>query len=213
VRLGVEVDLTRVPLGSVAGIAADVERAGLDLVWFTGDERRAVVAAATCAPRTRWVHIGLDVGCAHHPVYLAEELHVLDQLTGGRLIVAVCDPDPARLAETLTVLRAAGLGPFRHEGPLWTIPAGLPEHTVNPERRVRVTPPPFGPRLELVAGRHDDGIVRLVAPGIALVRLDPAPERLDQLASQVRPRLQLDRLPAGLTDFWDSLTDEAEAER
>lgn len=289
-RIGAEIDLAAVRLEDVPVRAARIEEAGLDLAWLTPAEGRpqeALVAAAACAATTRRLHIGVRVvPGSHHPLYLAEELHVLDQLLGGRLVAAVAGggadavadagadelADQDRLAETLTVLLSAqATRPFRYEGPNWTIPANLPENTVNPERRLRVTPSPFSLHAELwlyglngaacsarfglpvIAAAEDtaadvaeawkrittslgDAALRMRRAALrplpeadvsgvdslvgelreerelwgldtAIVRIrdasDTAWQRaLDLLAKQVRPRLQLDRLPAGLEEFW-----------
>lgn len=279
-RLGAEIDLVHVRLADVASRAAQVEEAGLDLVWLTPAADRpqeALVAAAACAATTRWLHVGVHaVSGSRHPLHLAEELHVLDQLLGGRLVAAVADEadDRDRLAETLSVLLSGQAArPFRHAGRNWTIPAGLPENTISPERRLRVTPAPFGLHAEpwlhglagtacaarfglsLIAAAEDtaadvsaaweriaaslgDAAIRirraafrpLVGDGVAgagllvsalraerdrwgmdtaIVRVPGVPDTagwgraLRVLAGHVRPRLQLDRLPSGVEEFWD----------
>ncbi|GLX11121.1 LLM class flavin-dependent oxidoreductase [Microbispora sp. NBRC 16548] len=279
-RLGAEIDLSVVPLADVASRAAQAEEAGLALVWLTpaaGRPQEALVAAAACAATTRYLHVGVHaVSGARHPLYLAEELHVLDQLLGGRLVTAVVDEadDQDRLAETLSVLLSAqATRPFRHTGHHWTIPAGLAENPINPEHRLRVTPAPFRLHAELwlhglagtacaarfglplIAAVEDtapdvstawervtaslgDAAMRmrraafrpLAGDGVAdaaslvsalraerdlwgmdtvIVRLPGATDTgdwgraLQTLAGYAGPRLQLDRLPSGLEEFWD----------
>ncbi|TKG72634.1 LLM class flavin-dependent oxidoreductase [Prauserella endophytica] len=272
-RIGVTLDLATVSLADVPALAAAVEEAALDLVWLAAPSGRpevALAAAATCAEPTRTVLIGAGTAVAeHHPLYLAEERHVADQLLGGRLVLGLRGDDEASLTEWADVLlAAAGTTPFAHRGPRHTIPAGLPQHTVNPETRVRVTPAPYAlePTLWLL-GRaapavasayalspvsEEDGApvwrhlerslgpacrrlrrpaVRTWDPGAedvvelarrlsaerdgwgldtTLLRLTPPPgtaawhAALADLAVVVRPRLQQERLPAGLEELWDA---------
>ncbi|ASR37674.1 hypothetical protein BAY61_24715 [Prauserella marina] len=147
-RIGVTIDLATVPLADVPALARSVEEAKLDLVWLDAPPDRpeiALAAAATCAGTTRAPLIGAGTLVAdHHPLYLAEERHVTDQMLGGRLVLGLRGDNEEHLSEwTEVLLAAAAPVPFAHHGPRHTIPAGLPPHTVNPETRVRVTPPPY----------------------------------------------------------------------
>lgn len=85
------------------------------------------------------VHLGLE-----HPVTIAEELAILDNVNNGRTVVLV---DAAALgadeaADEVAVLREAlGNRPLRHEGPRWKVPAGLPDNVSAP-KSIAVTPKP-----------------------------------------------------------------------
>ncbi|MCR3718768.1 MULTISPECIES: LLM class flavin-dependent oxidoreductase [Prauserella salsuginis group] len=274
-RIGVTVPLGTVPPAEVAGVAAAVEAAALDLVWLDAADGQespeaALVAAASCAEGTRTLLVGAGTSVTgHNPLYLAEERHVADQLLGGRLVLGLRGDDYDRLSEwTGFLLSAAANVPFFHRGAEHAVPAGLPQHTVNPEQRVRVMPAPqsLEPPLWLlgdaatpvaaqyalspVVERDGSAVWRRVAdrlgsaarrlrrpafrawdPGredaaalatrlraerddwgldTALLRLDPATgsaawrAAVADLASVVRPRLQQDRLPAGLEELWDA---------
>jgi alkanesulfonate monooxygenase SsuD/methylene tetrahydromethanopterin reductase-like flavin-dependent oxidoreductase (luciferase family) len=80
-------------------LAAEADRLGVDDVWLTehhGEEDgycpSPVVAAAAVAAATRQVRIALGVALAPlhgHPLRLAEDLAVVDNLSGGRLEVGL----------------------------------------------------------------------------------------------------------------------------
>ena len=74
------------------------DQAGFDLVWFTehhfvddGDLPSWIPVAAAAAARTRRVRFGTDICLLpfNHPVRLAEDLAVLDNISGGRVEVGV----------------------------------------------------------------------------------------------------------------------------
>jgi alkanesulfonate monooxygenase SsuD/methylene tetrahydromethanopterin reductase-like flavin-dependent oxidoreductase (luciferase family) len=240
--------------------AALAEGLGFDLVWI--EERDAgapLVVAAAVGAATGGIRIVASVRAGVHPVTLAEDFAVADLATGGRLVLAVGSADEQLLAETVDVLfQAFAARPFRHEGPRWRIPAGLPEHE-HGEERVRVTPPPaqlepaiwltgaaapavgrsrglsfvseagagwseaesaLGPaaarlrRIARVEVEAPDALVpRLLAEreqwglDVAVLALPAGSDRREALrvvAQQVRPRLQLDRLPPGLEEHWQA---------
>lgn len=166
-RLGVVVELARTPLSEVAGLAVAVERAALELVWLRSTPERpydALVAAASCAHAAPSLHVGAQVpiGTAH-PLYLAEERAVVDQLLGGRLVLALHGGgDVEELGEwTELLLKAGGTAPFTHAGTRFRVPAGLPGNVVNTEDAVRVTPAPFG--LEPALWLDGDGSAEIAA--------------------------------------------------
>lgn len=274
-RIGVVLDLADARVGEVSSCAEQVEAAGLDMLWLRSSPARpeeALAAAASLASAAPALQVGAHVHLAgQHPIYVAEERNVVDQLLGGRLVVALEAPsgEADTLAEwTQVLLLAAGTTPFRHVGQHYAIPAGLPENSVNPETRVVVTPRPFalepqvwvsGPDAVQVAGEYGVALldlahgdeprwsdlaaflgrrsIRLRRPGIrtwdpagedatdlaarlkgerdasgldtALVHVATRPggrewqSALADLASVVRPRVQMDRLPDGLEAFWN----------
>jgi alkanesulfonate monooxygenase SsuD/methylene tetrahydromethanopterin reductase-like flavin-dependent oxidoreductase (luciferase family) len=252
-------------LDSLAGLVAAGEAAhrhGLDGVLLTASEAlpAPLVSAAALAARVGEIRIAVEVEVGdRHPLELAEEAAVVDVGSGGRLILAA-RPAGGRedaFGEALDLLRLCfAARPFRFEGEHWRVPAGLPQNVHNPEHRIRATPPPAQPRLELwgagagleaaltrglgiladadadpaaLAGALDAAaspaslgaprgrregwsdaaaLVARLRDGRAAFGQDWAavsapPEALVELASVVRPRVQLDRLPPGLEAFWD----------
>jgi len=129
--------------------------AGLDGVLVTEwrELPGALVTAAAVAARVDEVLVAAEVELGtRHPVEIAEEAAVTDLSSGGRLVLvarpAVAAPE--RYAESLDVIRhALAAAPFRFEGRYWRVPANLPENVDQPEHRVRVTPAPAQPRLEI----------------------------------------------------------------
>ena len=110
----------------------------------------ATVVAATSRVR---VIVGVNLG-DEHPVTLAEEIAVLDNLSNGRIgvIAELGALDPEAAAEDVTVMRASWAGrPIRHRGRRWQVPAGLDGHVAP--AAVMVTPPPAQLEMPLwVAG-------------------------------------------------------------
>jgi alkanesulfonate monooxygenase SsuD/methylene tetrahydromethanopterin reductase-like flavin-dependent oxidoreductase (luciferase family) len=139
VRLGLVL-----PVGREAEAARLAEAAGCALVAVDTGAGEAFVAAAAVAVATRSTRIVVPVHLgADHPVTLAEDVAVLDNLCGGRTVALVDtgDLDAAAAAEDLDLL-LAGLAarPVQHVGPRWRVPAGLPDHRA-PDR-IQVTPEP-----------------------------------------------------------------------
>lgn len=132
------------PAGAEIAWAVAAERHGLFAVEVGGERGTECTTAAAVATATSAIRlvVRLRVG-ADHPVTLAEEIAVVDNLSNGRVIVLadVTGLDPAAAQEDLDVVRRAlGGRPIRHRGARWTIPAGLPEH--DAPDGVMVTPPP-----------------------------------------------------------------------
>lgn len=141
------------------------ENAGFDSAWVTeryfaedGYCPAAFVAAANIAAKTEAIRIGvMPILGLTHPLYVAEDSTVLDNLSGGRAIIipinAVASEMEAygvteqeyveRFGESLSVLFSAwGATPFRFEGQHWTIPAQLEGHAENVSGTVTATPKP-----------------------------------------------------------------------
>jgi alkanesulfonate monooxygenase SsuD/methylene tetrahydromethanopterin reductase-like flavin-dependent oxidoreductase (luciferase family) len=245
-----------------AGEAA--RRAGLDGVLLAdgAGPGSALVAAAVLAGAVPDVLIAAEIALGdRHPLEVAEEAAVVDVASGGRLVL-VARPAPGAeqdYPEALDLLRTAWTPrPFRSDGPRWPVPARLPGNVNQVEQRVRVTPAPARPRLELwgagagmavaahralgaVADHDADpgalaalwrdagaaaGPAALGAPRARRERWIDAPAlrvRLlagrrafgqdwavvrapaaaaDAISREVRPHLQLERLPDGLADHW-----------
>jgi alkanesulfonate monooxygenase SsuD/methylene tetrahydromethanopterin reductase-like flavin-dependent oxidoreductase (luciferase family) len=125
---------------------------GFDSVWldernFTGaaafNSSSAVLAAAV-AQRTSYVRVGMmPILGLVNAMYVAEEVACVDNISGGRVIVAGQVPSNevargwggdnsvARIRDDLAVLRKAwGPNPFNHHSDYHTIPGELEAHTV-----------------------------------------------------------------------------------
>jgi alkanesulfonate monooxygenase SsuD/methylene tetrahydromethanopterin reductase-like flavin-dependent oxidoreductase (luciferase family) len=159
----------------VGEAARQADSTGFDSVWvaerqFSADGYcpQPFIAAANIAAKTESVKIGvLPIAGLTHPLYLAEDAVVLDNLSGGRAIVVPInaasherlaygiteDDYQERYRETIEVLlKAWAPKAFRHEGKHWTIPASLPEHTPIPSGTVLVQPQPAQFELPLLIG-------------------------------------------------------------
>ncbi len=132
------------PAGSETAWAIAAEQHGLFAVEIGGERGTECTTAAAVATATSAIRlvVRLRVG-ADHPLTLAEEIAVVDNLSNGRVVVladvAGLGPDAAREDVDL-VRRALGARPIRHRGARWTVPARLAEHEA-PDA-VMVTPPP-----------------------------------------------------------------------
>lgn len=120
----------------------DAEESGAVLLWADVTDS-PTIAAAELAVTTTFPRVVVRVVLgSEHPVTLAEEVAVLDHLSGGRM-VAVVDTnklDAAAAAEDLGLLRTAWSGrPISHHGARWSVPAGLAS---DAPRRISVTPAP-----------------------------------------------------------------------
>ncbi|MCS7002680.1 MAG: LLM class flavin-dependent oxidoreductase [Dehalococcoidia bacterium] len=138
------------------------ERAGFESVWlaerhFTpyGVIGNPVVFGAAVAARTSRIQIGFAalILALHHPVQLAEELVMLDTLSGGRVIIGVgsgksqreydglgvdIEQRAARFDESVQLIRRVWQGdPFDHDGPLFPVRfPGLTMRPVQPTPRI-----------------------------------------------------------------------------
>lgn len=151
------------------------EVAGFDSVWVA--ERQFVsdgycpqpfVAAANLAAKTESIHIGvLPIAGLTHPLYIAEDAAVLDNLSNGRAIVVPINAVPHevraygldqatyvdRYRETIEVLLKAWTPtPFKHQGKHWTIPAMMEGHAPIESGTVVAQPQPAQFELPLWLG-------------------------------------------------------------
>jgi alkanesulfonate monooxygenase SsuD/methylene tetrahydromethanopterin reductase-like flavin-dependent oxidoreductase (luciferase family) len=142
-------------LDDLVASAEAARAAGLDGVLVTEwrELPGALVSAAMVAARVDEVLVAAEVTIGtRHPVEIAEEVAVTDLACGGRLVLVARSSLqlPERYAESLDVIRhALAARPFRFEGEHWRVPANLPQNVDQPEERVRVTPAPAQPRLEV----------------------------------------------------------------
>jgi alkanesulfonate monooxygenase SsuD/methylene tetrahydromethanopterin reductase-like flavin-dependent oxidoreductase (luciferase family) len=132
------------PAGGEVELAVAAESVGLPFVHVVaaaGTESviAAMVVAATSTVR---VIVGLSLG-DEHPVTLAEEIAVLDNLSNGRIgvIGELGSLDAEAATEDVALLRASWAGrPIVHRGRRWRVPAGLAGHVAP--AAVMVTPAP-----------------------------------------------------------------------
>lgn len=139
-----------------AGHAVSAE--GLDGVLLRASRAlpSPLISAGVLAGGVAHILIAVELPIGdRHPMEVAEEAAVTDLATRGRLVLIV-KPAPsaeAHFDEALDFLRTAFAPmPFRWSGGRWRSPANLRENVHNPERRTRLMPPPFQPRLEVWTG-------------------------------------------------------------
>lgn len=149
--------------GSEADDAASAETHACAFVMLDADPGAAFVAGAAVAVATRHVRIVVPVHLgSDHPVTLAEDLAVLDNLSNGRVVGLVDTGDLTiiQAAEDLALLRMSlSARPVRHHGERWQVPAGLEGHEA-PES-VHVTPKPV--QIDLPLWLSGDVAVQLAA--------------------------------------------------
>lgn len=139
-RLGIDL-----PHGQEVAFAKRAEQAGLAMVRIVAEPGTEASIAAAVAAATSWVRIVVTFRLGHeNPLTLIEEAHVLDNLSGGRIVALLDarDVDLERGREEVEIIaQASAQRPFTHAGKHWTLPAQLPEHE-NVPSHVMVTPPP-----------------------------------------------------------------------
>jgi alkanesulfonate monooxygenase SsuD/methylene tetrahydromethanopterin reductase-like flavin-dependent oxidoreductase (luciferase family) len=108
-----------------------------------------LVAAGAISARTNGLRLVAVENVGRHPIGLAEDAVVVDNLSNGRLVLVLAGADHAQLAESAHVVALALRGrPFRHQGVMWTIPARL-DGNKHEEERIVVTPPAAQLRIPL----------------------------------------------------------------
>jgi hypothetical protein len=110
-----------------------------------GDPLTAVNAAIYASTATEFVRVVTRVRLGlEHPVTIAEELSILDNVNNGRTIVLADTGEltPESATDEVAVLREAlSSRPIQHAGPAWKVPAGLPANATAPTS-ISVTPKP-----------------------------------------------------------------------
>ncbi len=115
------------------------------VVAGSGNQLTAINAAIYASTATEFVRIVTRVRLGlEHPVTIAEELSILDNVNNGRTIVLAdtCELTADSATDEIAVLREAlSSRPIEHEGPAWKVPAGLPANATAP-KSISVTPKP-----------------------------------------------------------------------
>ena len=132
--------------GHEARLARVAEAHGLfGVVAGLGNPLTAINAAIYASTATEFVRVVVRVKLGlEHPVTIAEELSILDNVNNGRtiLIADTGELDAERAADEIAVLREClASRPIQHDGPTWKVPAGLPANATAP-KSVSVTPKP-----------------------------------------------------------------------
>jgi alkanesulfonate monooxygenase SsuD/methylene tetrahydromethanopterin reductase-like flavin-dependent oxidoreductase (luciferase family) len=134
------------PEGREQELARLAEEHGLfGVLAGAGSPLTAVNAAVYASTATEFarVIVRLSLGL-EHPVLIAEELAVLDNVNNGRTVVLADtgELDEEAAEDEVAVLREAlASRPVSHEGPVWKVPAGLPANVTAP-KSISVTPKP-----------------------------------------------------------------------
>jgi len=132
--------------GREADMAKLAEAHGLfGVLTGWGNPLTAIIAAVSASTATQHVRVVTRVQLGlEHPVTIAEELSILDNVNNGRTVVLIDtgDLDQAAAAEEIAVLREAlSSRPIQHDGSRWKVPAGLPANVTAP-KSISVTPKP-----------------------------------------------------------------------
>lgn len=105
----------------------------------------AITAAVYTSTATDFVRVITRVQLGlEHPVTIAEELAILDNVNNGRTVVLADtgELNAGDATDEVAVLREAlGNRPIQHEGSRWKVPAGLPANVTAP-KSIEVTPKP-----------------------------------------------------------------------
>jgi alkanesulfonate monooxygenase SsuD/methylene tetrahydromethanopterin reductase-like flavin-dependent oxidoreductase (luciferase family) len=124
--------------------AQNAEAAGTFGVLLEPSPETWSLAGAAAASTTRFVRLIVRVQLGvDHPITLAEDLAVLDNIAGGRVVALLdtgeLDSEAAR-EDVALILAGLGPRPVAHVGRRWRVPAGLEGHEA-PDR-IQVTPEP-----------------------------------------------------------------------
>jgi hypothetical protein len=188
------------PEGKEAALARLAEAHGLfGVLAGSGNPLTATNAAIYASTATEFVRVVTCVRLGvEHPVTIAEELSILDNVNNGRTIVLADsgELDPEAAADEVAVLREAlSSRPIQHEGTIWKVPAGLPANATAPTS-ISVTPKPaqlevpfwltgpaargVGDTTGLPVVARDPAMLsnpKLVEPGVAAISGNLKPDR------------------------------------
>ncbi|MCI2956540.1 LLM class flavin-dependent oxidoreductase [Agromyces atrinae] len=169
------------PERDTVAFARAADAAGLAAVVVDAGDSSAALAAEVAA-LTTYTRLVVPVRLgSEHPVTLAEEIAVIDQLSGGRAIALVdtAGLSAAEAAEDLGLLREAWSSRWiTHSGPRWTVPAG--RHGESSPEAIAVTPSPAQIEVPVwLRGSAADELA--VATGLPRVHeTGPAPASVDR---------------------------------
>lgn len=193
------------PENREAEVARLAEAHGLfGVLAGSGNPMTAIIAAVYASTATEFVRVVTRVQLGvEHPVTIAEELAILDNVNNGRTVVLVHTGalDEGAANDEVAVLREAlSNRPIQHEGPTWKVPAGLPANATAP-KSISVTPKPAqleipfwltGPAAAAVGQASGLPVLaqkptpikepRLVQPGLTAITGNMKPDR-DQVAA------------------------------
>jgi Luciferase-like monooxygenase len=164
-----------------------------------GNPMTAIIAAVYASTATEHVRVVTRVRLGlEHPVTIAEELSILDNVNNGRTVVLVDtgDLDQGAAADETAVLREAlSSRPIQHDGPSWKVPAGLPANATA-TKSISVVPKPAQMEIPFwltgsaavavgaasglaVLAQHPDPITepKFVQPGLATISGNLKPDR------------------------------------
>lgn len=184
-RLGVTL-----PPGHDVEVAVAAEASGIPFVHVVAAPGTESAIAATVATATWATRVLVSVHLGHeHPVTIAEEIAVLDNVSNGRIgvIAELGSLDADDAAEDVAVLRASWSGrPLAHHGRRWHVPAGLAGHTAPAS--IMVTPSPSQLEMPLwVAGASAGAVARTL--GVPHVADAPADVDDSQPVAPARAKL------------------------
>lgn len=198
--------LDREEMLSLTSLATDE---GFDSVWLDdafmspgGPGVTASIAASAVAATSTGARVGVITSLGlSNPVYTAEEVAVLDNISAGRTIMVIGPPSDRtaltaygideesileRFRESLEIcLLAWAPKPFHFEGQHFRAPARLPDNTYA-EPLLSVTPKPAQPLMPVWLPAVSDDVVRTAAD-LGLPIVGPAADSIDDL----RPRFEL----------------------
>ncbi|SRR6266568_653363 len=163
--------------GSESGLARAAEQFGMFGILAGADNAlTAITAACYASVATQRIRIAVRVGLGlEHPITIAEELSVLDNISNGRVVVVIdtreMDAEAAR--EELSIIQSAlACRPFKHHGTHFDLPAFLPGNE-EASSTIMVTPKPVQVQVPFWAiGRVAPQVVH--QEGIPLVVESPA---------------------------------------
>jgi hypothetical protein len=199
----------RLGLSLVEGREAEMSRLAeahglFGVLAGAGNPLTAIIAAVYASTATDFVRVVTRVTLGlEHPVTIAEELSILDNVNNGRTVVLVdtSDLDPEHAVDEVAVLREAlSSRPIQHEGPKWKVPAGHPANATAP-KSISVVPKPAqleipfwvtGPSAEAVGSSSGLAVLarepnlieapKLVQPGVATITGNLKPDREQVIA-------------------------------
>ena len=129
-----------------ADIARLAEAHGLfGVLAGLGNPLTGIIAAVYASTATEFVRVVTRVQLGlEHPVTIAEELSILDNVNNGRTVVLADTGELDResaIDEVAVIREAMSSRPIMHDGPRWKVPAGMPANITAP-KSISVTPKP-----------------------------------------------------------------------